>query len=118
MTGLFMSEDYVYVAPDNVEMNVASIVWGISITFTIFTFSKATKQTFRVWKRKKGINGYIIMVWLEWLACIVMSILSWLFLWGTIPPSWVELQVGGRNICQLLMDMSDSSYSLSFFASG
>ncbi|KXJ86583.1 hypothetical protein Micbo1qcDRAFT_112607, partial [Microdochium bolleyi] len=88
MGGLFMPDNYVIVAPTALEMNIASLVWGISLGFAMFTFAKACRQTYGVWKRKRAVNAYIIMVWIEWLVCFVISIMCWFFLWGSIAPSF------------------------------
>lgn len=87
MTGFLVPEHYVFQAPSNVDMNVASIIWGISLAAGLFTASKARKQTWGVYKRTGGINMYIVMIWVSWLSNSIIGILSWLYLWGTIETS-------------------------------
>ncbi|KAH7025131.1 uncharacterized protein B0I36DRAFT_229703, partial [Microdochium trichocladiopsis] len=88
MGGLFMPDNYVSVAPEPLEMNIASLVWGVSIGSSMFTLAKAARQTNGVWRRKGTLNAYIIMVWIELFVCFMISILCWLYLWGIIPPSF------------------------------
>ncbi|KAI1343720.1 hypothetical protein F5Y15DRAFT_175762 [Xylariaceae sp. FL0016] len=74
--------------PTQVDMNVASIIWGFSLSCAIFTLTKAARQTWKSYRRTREVNSYIIMIWAEWIACVVISIMSWLYLWGTIPTSF------------------------------
>ncbi|KAI4602193.1 hypothetical protein KJ359_009430 [Pestalotiopsis sp. 9143b] len=87
-TGFLVPEWYVVEAPSDADMNVASIIWGFSLACACFTFVKATRQTWYSWKRTRAINAYIIMIWAEWVACVVISVVSWLFLRGVIPISF------------------------------
>ncbi|KAK6826127.1 hypothetical protein PG987_013621 [Apiospora arundinis] len=90
MTGFLVPDTYVPQAPSNVDMNVASIIWGISLAAGLFTASKARKQSWGVYKRTGRVNSYIIMIWLSWMGSSVIGILSWLYLWGTIETSfWI-----------------------------
>ena len=84
MSKLFMPDDFVEFKPSVVEMNVASIIWGISLALAGFNLSKAIKQTWFVYKRTKGLSAYVILVWLEMAANLSISVMSWLFIWGTI----------------------------------
>ncbi|KAK8093897.1 hypothetical protein PG997_000582 [Apiospora hydei] len=88
MGGFLVPDTYVLHAPDNTDMNVASIIWGISLAAGVFTASKARKQTWGVYKRTGGFNSYIIMVWLSWLGSSIIGIISWLYLWGSIETSF------------------------------
>ncbi|KAF7537602.1 hypothetical protein G7054_g3626 [Neopestalotiopsis clavispora] len=87
-TGFLVPEWYVVEAPSEADMNVASIIWGFSLACACFTSVKATRQTWYSWKRTKAFNAYIIMIWAEWIACVVISVISWLFLKGVIPISF------------------------------
>ncbi|KAK7948858.1 uncharacterized protein PG986_009744 [Apiospora aurea] len=88
MGGFLVPDTYVVQAPGTTDMNVASIIWGISLAAGVFTASKARKQTWGVYKRTGGFSSYIIMVWLSWLASSIIGVVSWLYLWGTIETSF------------------------------
>jgi len=88
MPGLFMPENYVAEPPSPLEMNVASLVWGISLGFAMFTMAKGVRQGHGIVKRKGTTNLYIIMCLVEWTVSVMISILSWFFLFGLIAPSF------------------------------
>jgi hypothetical protein len=69
-------------------MNIASIIWGVSLAFGGFSIAKATRQTWAIWKRTKSVNAYIVLIWVEWIVNLLISIVSWLYLWGTVPSSF------------------------------
>ncbi|KXJ85544.1 hypothetical protein Micbo1qcDRAFT_108513, partial [Microdochium bolleyi] len=88
MVGLFMPENYIQVAPSAIEMNIASLVWGLSMAFAMFSFSNGVRQTWGIWKRTKSFNTYVTFVWIEWLVCFLLSPILWFYLWGAIQPSF------------------------------
>ncbi|KAI2462973.1 hypothetical protein F4781DRAFT_437896 [Annulohypoxylon bovei var. microspora] len=88
MGGVFQPPWFVAVRPNKVEMNLSSIVAGISICTGIFSFAKGVLQTRSICAKKSRPNAYVFMVWIEWSVCITMGIICWLYLWGTIPPSF------------------------------
>ncbi|KAH7371747.1 hypothetical protein BKA66DRAFT_514079 [Pyrenochaeta sp. MPI-SDFR-AT-0127] len=88
MTGFLVSPTYHVPAPAPDDMYIACIVWGFSIASSIFTAIKAIQQSRVSWKRSRRISPYIVMVWLEWLASVLMGIFCWFFLRGTIEPSF------------------------------
>ncbi|PVI03670.1 hypothetical protein DM02DRAFT_612114 [Periconia macrospinosa] len=88
MTGFLVSPGYHAPAPDPDDMYIASIVWGFCIASSIFTAVKAIQQSSTSWKRSRRVSPYIVMVWLEWLASVLMGIFCWFFLRGTIKPSF------------------------------
>ncbi|KAK0661627.1 hypothetical protein QBC41DRAFT_350630 [Cercophora samala] len=76
--------------PSEHSLDLASFLWGASTAIAIFSFAKAFRQTRRSWLHTHKVNAYIVMVWLEWVACVIMSVISWLFLIGIIPVSfWI-----------------------------
>lgn len=98
MPGALIPEWFVDQLPGRVEMNVASIIWGVSIAAGMFTASKGAKQALNVYKRKSRVNTYIIMIAAEWLSSSLIGILSWCYLWGIIdsgcvPPACSPLSV-------------------------
>ncbi|KAH8886930.1 hypothetical protein GQ53DRAFT_874532 [Thozetella sp. PMI_491] len=73
-------------APPHVSsMALATFFWGFSLASAMFALKKVVEQTFKSRRRSKSRNAYIIMVWMEWSACVAISVLSWLFLRGYIP---------------------------------
>ncbi|KAK9417100.1 hypothetical protein SUNI508_09118 [Seiridium unicorne] len=87
-TGFLVPEWYVPEVPSQTDMNIASIIWGFSLACACFTFVKASRQSWYSYKRTKALNAYVIMIWAEWVACVVISVISWLFLKGVIPISF------------------------------
>lgn len=76
--------------PSENSLDLASFLWGASTAIACFSFVKAVRQTMRSWLHTHKVNAYIVMVWLEWTACVIMSVVSWLFLIGIIPVSfWI-----------------------------
>ncbi|KAI1276064.1 hypothetical protein F5Y07DRAFT_367982 [Xylaria sp. FL0933] len=88
MPGFLVSPNYVAGHPTQDDVVVASTVWGFSLAVSFFTASKARRQTWRSWKRTKHISPYIILVWGEWVVSTVFGIVSWLFLYNIIEPSF------------------------------
>ncbi|KAI0892340.1 hypothetical protein F4806DRAFT_505542 [Annulohypoxylon nitens] len=88
MSGVFEPPWFVAVRPNKLEMNLSSIVAGISILTGIFSFAKGVLQTRSICAKKNKPNAYVVMIWIEWSVCIAMGIIAWLYLWGTIPPSF------------------------------
>ncbi|KAI0521244.1 hypothetical protein F5B22DRAFT_596289 [Xylaria bambusicola] len=88
MPGFLVSPNYVAPQATVNDLVVASTVWGFSLAVSLFTASKARKQTWRSWRRTGRATPYIIMVWGEWLASTILGIISWLFLYDVIEPSF------------------------------
>ncbi|KAI1496517.1 hypothetical protein F5X99DRAFT_422044 [Biscogniauxia marginata] len=80
--------------PDDLTMNICSIIWGFSLCFSVFACTEATRQTWRFCQKGKLFNTYIIMVWAEWISSLVISIVSWMVLKGYIPPGfWIYFTI-------------------------
>ncbi|KAI1844110.1 hypothetical protein JX265_009627 [Neoarthrinium moseri] len=86
--GFLVPEWYHTDPPTDEDMNIASIIWGFSLSCACFTFVKGARQSWISYRRTKNVNAYVVMIWLEWLACLVISVISWLFLRGVIPISF------------------------------
>lgn len=85
--GIEIPSTYVAVAPSAAEMNVASIVWGVSIAFFLFSAAKGVRQTWGIWKRTRTVTAYVALIWMEWIVCVAMSPILWFYIWGTVKPS-------------------------------
>ncbi|CAE7182913.1 unnamed protein product [Rhizoctonia solani] len=74
------------VLPEDVRL--ATLAFGFTIGFGYFVVWHAIKQTHKIRKR----TAYIIMCWLEVVACLTLAVLSWLFIIGVISHSfWTYL---------------------------
>ncbi|KAI0018499.1 hypothetical protein F4780DRAFT_781344 [Xylariomycetidae sp. FL0641] len=88
MAGFLVPPWYKADTPGRLDMNIASLIWGMSLMVASFAMAKATRQTWTVWKRRRGVNSYIVMVWLELISSLIISVIVWFYLWGTIPASF------------------------------
>ncbi|KAI8945999.1 hypothetical protein F4801DRAFT_597169 [Xylaria longipes] len=88
MTGFLIPPWFKEVGPSSLEMNIASIFFGISLAVAFFSAGMGGRQAWKAWKRTGGTNSYIILLWTEWTANIIMGTLTWFFLLGLIPPSF------------------------------
>jgi hypothetical protein len=84
MAGFLVPPWYKEEVVTNLDMNIASIFWGLCFGVAIFTAAKASNQTMSSWSRARRVTAYVWMIWGEWIACIIISVLTWLYLWGTI----------------------------------
>ncbi|KAI6080723.1 hypothetical protein F4821DRAFT_275678 [Hypoxylon rubiginosum] len=86
-----LSPNYVLQPVSNEDLVIASLAWGFTIGFGWLTTWTACKQTILAYRRqgsKIRRNTYIWMIWSEVAVCFVFSVICWLHLWGTIPPSF------------------------------
>ncbi|KAI1103009.1 hypothetical protein F4804DRAFT_353254 [Jackrogersella minutella] len=88
MSEVFKPPWFVAVRPNKLEMNLSSIVAGVSIATGIFSFAKALLQTRSICRKKKRPNTYVVLIWIEWSVCITMGFICWFYLWGSIEPSF------------------------------
>ncbi|CAE6474325.1 unnamed protein product [Rhizoctonia solani] len=66
------------------DVRLATLAFGVTLGFGYFVVWHAIKQTHKVQRR----SAYIIMCWVEIAACLVWAILSWLYITGSIGPSF------------------------------
>lgn len=83
--GLLVPPWYVDEILESTILNACSIIWGFSLCSAMFSATKASRQSWSAYKKGKLFTAYPIMVWAEWTASVTISIISWLFLKGTIP---------------------------------
>ncbi|KAK3989317.1 hypothetical protein QBC44DRAFT_241571 [Cladorrhinum sp. PSN332] len=92
MSGTLVPPWYRPDPPSENSLDLASFFWGFAMSIACFAFVKGAQQSRRCWVRSHKVNAYIVMIWLEWSSCVVLSIISWLFLIGIIPISiWILL---------------------------
>ncbi|CUA71662.1 hypothetical protein RSOLAG22IIIB_04708 [Rhizoctonia solani] len=74
------------VLPEDVRL--ATLAFGFTTGFGYFVVWHAINQTHKIRQR----TAYIIMCWLEIVACLTLATLSWLFIIGVISHSfWIYL---------------------------
>ncbi|KAI4596200.1 hypothetical protein KJ359_005707 [Pestalotiopsis sp. 9143b] len=83
--GLLVPPWYVDEILESTILNACSIIWGFSLCSAMFSATKASRQSWSAYKKGKLFTAYPIMVWAEWTASVTISVISWLFLKGTIP---------------------------------
>lgn len=86
-TGFLVPDNYVDDLPNETDMNIASIAWGLSLGITVFNIAKAVRQTQSSWERRKKITSYVALLWAEIISSFLLGIMCWFYLRGTIEPS-------------------------------
>ncbi|KAM0334545.1 hypothetical protein ACHAQA_001575 [Verticillium albo-atrum] len=74
--------------PNRDEENIASIFWGFTLGLGVWTGTKAIQQTMATLNKIHRVNAYIALIWAEWIACMIIGIISWIFLRGWFGPSF------------------------------
>ncbi|CZR52549.1 uncharacterized protein PAC_02426 [Phialocephala subalpina] len=88
MLSTLLPSNYVPLVVTIADIKLASIAWGFTLGVGALTCWKALKQTQRIVKTKRLRSVYVWMIWCEILACLTFSIICWLHLNGSIPPSF------------------------------
>lgn len=70
------------------DFQLAALAAGFTLGFGCLTVWEAIKQTKR--NRNPLRSSYIYMLWGEIAACLVIGIIGWLFLNGTLGPTLVS----------------------------
>ncbi|KAK6083076.1 hypothetical protein SCUP234_03904 [Seiridium cupressi] len=106
--GLLVPPWYHSVSPNDINMNICSIIWGFSLCCAVFTGTEATGQSWAAHKKGKLLTAYPIMVWAEWISSVIISVLSWVFLKGITPPSVFCIWLPARlQISETYMRVND-----------
>ncbi|KAM5353878.1 hypothetical protein ACJ41O_000528 [Fusarium nematophilum] len=74
--------------PNEDDMNIASIIWGLSLGVVVFNCAKAFRQTRSAIQRRKRLTAYVSLVWLEIISSFILGVMVWLYLRAIIPPSF------------------------------
>ncbi|RBR06495.1 uncharacterized protein FIESC28_11041 [Fusarium coffeatum] len=85
--GFLVPDRYVDDLPNDTDMNIASIAWGLSLGITVFNVAKAVRQTQSSWQRRKKITSYVALLWAEIISSFLLGIMCWFYLRGNIEPS-------------------------------
>ncbi|KZL66321.1 hypothetical protein CT0861_04211 [Colletotrichum tofieldiae] len=88
MAGTLVPPWYEASTPTNEEQNVASMFWGFTLGVGLWSGVKGYRQSMASWKRTHRINTYVWLIWAEWMASIVIGIISWCYLTALIDPSF------------------------------
>ncbi|KAM0352472.1 hypothetical protein ACHAPU_002140 [Fusarium lateritium] len=86
--GFLVPAHYKEHPPSNDDMNFASIIWGLSLGVTVFNCGKAARQTMSTIKRRNNLTMYTTFIWMEIISSSVLGIIVWLYLRGSIKPSF------------------------------
>ncbi|KAL7928050.1 hypothetical protein V8C35DRAFT_285565 [Trichoderma chlorosporum] len=86
--GFLVPDSYVSETPDDTDMNISSIFWGLSLGIALFAAVQAGRQSYHSWKRKHRITTYVALIWGEWTASIIIGALAWCFQREYIGPSF------------------------------
>ncbi|GKT88735.1 hypothetical protein Ct61P_06585 [Colletotrichum tofieldiae] len=88
MAGTLVPPWYEASTPTNEEQNVASMFWGFTLGVGLWSGVKGYRQSMASWKRTHRINTYVWLIWAEWMASIVIGIISWCYLTALIDPRY------------------------------
>ncbi|KAI1762257.1 hypothetical protein GGR53DRAFT_532814 [Hypoxylon sp. FL1150] len=88
--GLLVPPWFVREDINDTDMNVGSMLFGATLSITIFVCSKGGKQTYESWKRTGRLTPYMVMIWLELAVSLGLAFLTWMYLRGYITASiWI-----------------------------
>ncbi|KAH7260159.1 hypothetical protein FSOLCH5_009491 [Fusarium solani] len=86
--GFLVPENFKDDLPNEDDMNIASIIWGLSLGVVVFNCAKAFRQAKSAIHRRKRLTTYVVLVWLEIVSSFILGVMVWLYLRGIIPPSF------------------------------
>ncbi|KAF6784768.1 hypothetical protein CMUS01_16597 [Colletotrichum musicola] len=88
MAGTLVPPWYEEHPPSVNDTNIASMFWGFTLGVGLWSGVKGYRQTAASWRRIRRVNAYVWLVWAEWLASMVIGIISWCYLTGRIDTSF------------------------------
>lgn len=88
MDGFLVPDDFESDLPDPDNMNLASVMWGLSMGIAIFNGGKAFRQTVPSLRRRRMLTVYNALCWLEIVVSLILGTVCWLYLRAVIPPSF------------------------------
>uniref|UniRef100_A0A8H7N1F7 Uncharacterized protein n=2 Tax=Bionectria ochroleuca TaxID=29856 RepID=A0A8H7N1F7_BIOOC len=86
--GAFVPSYYVPNLPNSEELSDASVVWGMSLSLTLFAFIRCFSQTYAQWRRIRKVNLYMVLIWLELWSSTIIGVIYFAYMRGHIPPSF------------------------------
>ncbi|KAI1326295.1 hypothetical protein F5Y16DRAFT_410948 [Xylariaceae sp. FL0255] len=88
--GLLVPPWFVREPIDVVDEDTSTVCFGFSLAVAVFAAILGGAQIMGSWRRRRRITHYMIMIWVEWVASIVLASLTWSCLRGYTPASfWV-----------------------------
>ncbi|KAK3389800.1 hypothetical protein B0H63DRAFT_519034 [Podospora didyma] len=84
MTGSLLPPWFEEATPHENDILIATFFFGFTLSIAAFSFAKAFRQTYRSCSRSHRLSAYVVMIWLEWAACVIVGVISWLNLMGII----------------------------------
>lgn len=90
MAGTLVPPWYEEHPPSVNDMNIASMFWGFTLGVGLWSGVKGYRQTLASWRRIHRINTYVWLIWSEWIASMVIGIISWCYLTGRIDARYVH----------------------------
>uniref|UniRef100_A0A0B7KHS4 Uncharacterized protein n=1 Tax=Bionectria ochroleuca TaxID=29856 RepID=A0A0B7KHS4_BIOOC len=88
--GAFVPSYYVPNLPNSEELSDASVVWGMSLSLTLFAFIRCFSQTYAQWRRIRKVNLYMVLIWLELWSSTIIGVIYFAYMRGHIPPRFVQ----------------------------
>lgn len=86
--GFLVPEHFKAEPPTEDDMNIASIIWGLSLGVTVFNCAKAFRQSKAAIERRKRLTFYVSLIWIEVISSTILGIMVWLYLRGLLQPSF------------------------------
>ncbi|KAF3761312.1 hypothetical protein M406DRAFT_16992, partial [Cryphonectria parasitica EP155] len=76
--------------PSHTSRTLIAFMFGFSTACAAFTGARIVQQIYRTWSKSRNIfaHPYIVMIAAEWLSSVVISIITFLFIDGVIPPGF------------------------------
>lgn len=113
-TGFLVPDRYVFHVPSDADMNTSSIFWGFSLGAAFFSALRAGSQSVQLWRRKGRVTAYVAMIWVEWIASVVIGVIAWCFQRQYIKARFVDVRdsfpaIGVHGL--LTMHLAFSSFS-------
>ncbi|KAH6893447.1 hypothetical protein B0T10DRAFT_527830 [Thelonectria olida] len=85
--GFLVPEHFKHEPPTEDDMNIASIIWGLSLGVTVFNCAKAFRQTKAAIERRKRLTVYVSLIWVEVISSTILGVMVWLYLRDLLGPS-------------------------------
>lgn len=92
MGGLLVPSWYITETASELSLALVTFMFGFSTALAAVTAVTIISQANRTWRRSKRVvtHPYIVMISVEWVSSVIISIISYLFIRGVIPPRFVR----------------------------
>lgn len=92
MNGYLIPSWYKQEATPQSSLTLITFLFGLSSACAVFTATTIVAQAYRIVYRSKRLfftHPYVLMITAVWLASVVYSIISYLFVQNVIPPRYL-----------------------------